>query len=129
MKQCEECGVKLTGKKTRFCSQECRNKVFHKELLERMNSGDSNDTHPTVIKRYLMSLVDRVCSICKIATWQNQPVPLIMDHINGNGYDNRLENLRLVCPNCDAQLPTFKARNKGKGRSERRKRYAEGKTY
>jgi len=40
-----------------------------------------------------------------------------------------LKNLRLVCGNCDMLLPTYKSKNKGNGRHNRRKRYAEGKSY
>lgn len=47
------------------------------------------------------------------------PIPLVLDHINGKSSDNNLENLRLVCGNCDMQLPTYKSKNKN---SERRKR-------
>ena len=39
-----------------------------------------------------------------------------MDHINGRASDNRRENLRLICPNCDSQLPTYKSRNKNSDR-------------
>jgi len=38
--------------------------------------------------------------------WQNKPLTLILDHINGNNKDHRLENLRWVCPNCNQQLET-----------------------
>ena len=44
-----------------------------------------------------------------------------MDHIDGNSENNRLDNLRLICSNCDMQLPTYKAKNKGKGRKDRYK--------
>lgn len=37
---------------------------------------------------------------------------LILDHINGNNKDNRLENLRIVCSNCDATLDTYKDKNR-----------------
>ena len=40
------------------------------------------------------------------------PLVLILDHINGNNRDDRLENLRWVCPNCNMQLPTTNGRNK-----------------
>ncbi|WP_207206678.1 HNH endonuclease [Nocardioides ganghwensis] len=53
----------------------------------------------------------------------------MLDHIDGDSSNNRRENLRLVCPNCDSQLETYKARNRGKGRAWRRQRYAEGKSY
>ena len=46
-----------------------------------------------------------------------KPVPLVCDHISGNSSDNEIENFRLVCCNCDAQLPTFKSKNRGNGRS------------
>ena len=53
----------------------------------------------------------------------------ILDHVDGDASNNRRENLRLVCPNCDSQLPTFKARNRGNGQAWRRQRYADGKSY
>jgi 5-methylcytosine-specific restriction endonuclease McrA len=46
--------------------------------------------------------------------WNGQPLSLILDHINGNHKDNGTENLRLLCPNCDSQLPTRGGRNKGR---------------
>lgn len=53
------------------------------------------------------------CYICgMLPIWNNKPLTLIMDHINGKHNDHRLENLRLVCPNCNSQLPTHAGRNK-----------------
>jgi len=56
------------------------------------------------------------CEICGLTEWQGQPAPLVMDHIDGHADNNLLTNLRLVCGNCDMQLPTYKAKNKGNGR-------------
>jgi len=47
------------------------------------------------------------CSICSINTWNNKNIVLQLDHINGIHNDNRLENLRLLCPNCHSQTDTF----------------------
>jgi hypothetical protein len=69
------------------------------------------------------------CAICGTSIWRDQPVPLVLDHIDGDAGNWRLSNLRYICPNCDAQLPTFKSRNRGNGRAARRRRYQEGKSY
>ena len=52
------------------------------------------------------------CSICgQEPIWNGQELSLILDHINGTNNDDRLENLRWVCPNCNMQLPTTGSRN------------------
>lgn len=62
-------------------------------------------------------LVDYKCDECgNVGSWNNKPLPLILDHINGINDDNRLENLRFVCSNCDSQLPTYKNRRGSKGK-------------
>lgn len=58
------------------------------------------------------SLIPYECACCGNGPeWQGKPMPLILDHINGINNDNRIENLRFVCSNCDSQLDTYKSRN------------------
>jgi 5-methylcytosine-specific restriction endonuclease McrA len=52
------------------------------------------------------------CAECGITTWRGKPLSLELDHINGDKHDNRLENLRLLCPNCHSQTVTYAGRNK-----------------
>jgi hypothetical protein len=53
------------------------------------------------------------CTACGLDTWLGSAIPLELDHINGDNRDHRIENLRLLCPNCHARTPTYRARNKG----------------
>jgi hypothetical protein len=60
------------------------------------------------------------CYICRLEPlWNGKPLVLVLDHINGNPTDYRLENLRLLCPNCNSQQVTFAGRNKGRRRLTR----------
>lgn len=52
------------------------------------------------------------CAICgNLGEWNNQPLTLQLDHINGIHTDHRLENLRFLCPNCHAQTDTYSGKN------------------
>lgn len=82
------------------------------------------------IRVHLLDDQDGRCAICgAVNVWNDHELQFVLDHIDGDASNNHRENLRLVCPNCDSQLPTFKARNRGKGRAWRKQRYADGKSY
>jgi 5-methylcytosine-specific restriction endonuclease McrA len=55
----------------------------------------------------------RRCEMCLRDHWNGKPIPIELDHLNGRRDDNRLQNLRILCPNCHAQTPTYRGRNIG----------------
>ena len=52
------------------------------------------------------------CERCGISKWNGEHLTLELEHINGNRRDNRIENLKLLCPNCHSQTETWRKRNK-----------------
>ncbi len=56
-------------------------------------------------------LKENRCERCGISEWQGRPLNMQLHHINGDGLDNRLENLELLCANCHSQTSTYGGRN------------------
>jgi len=70
----------------------------------------------SIKKRILeYGLKQNCCDICKQQPeWNNLPLVLQLDHINGDRKDNRLESIRLLCPNCHSQTKNFSGKSKGR---------------
>lgn len=54
------------------------------------------------------------CYDCGNTTWKNVPIPIELEHVNGNRFDCRIDNLTLLCPNCHALTKTYRGKNKGR---------------
>lgn len=81
--------------------------------LEEILVENSTYSRKNLKKRlYDENILERVCCLCgQGEDWNGMKISLILDHINGVHNDNRIENLRIVCPNCNAGLETFAGRN------------------
>ncbi len=74
---------------------------------------DSFYTSSMLRKRLIAEgIFEHRCVSCGLETWLDNKIPLEIDHINGDRRDNRLENLRLLCPNCHALTTTYRGKNK-----------------
>jgi 5-methylcytosine-specific restriction endonuclease McrA len=69
-------------------------------------------SHKLRLRLLKEEVFEHQCSSCKRTEWLDNPIPLELDHISGDNKDNRLENLRLLCPNCHALTPTYRGKNK-----------------
>lgn len=69
------------------------------------------------VKKYILEEQEHKCAKCgNPDEWNGKPLVFILDHIDGHANNNSRSNLRLVCPNCDSQLDTYKSKNKNSDR-------------
>ncbi len=87
--------------------------VLNKKPLDEVLVKDSSYSRYYLKKRlYEEGILKKECCLCgQDENWNGMKISLILDHINGIHNDNRIENLRIVCPNCNAGLDTFAGKN------------------
>ena len=125
---CIHCSTEITKRKaSTYCSNQCQRDKDWSDHKARM--GPDDIWTPRRLKRFLLEELGHQCQKCENTEWMGQPIPLELEHIDGNSENTTRNNCTLLCCNCHAQTPTFKNKNKGNGRASRRQRYAEGKSY
>lgn len=121
---CTNCGIVITKKNAyKYCSHRCQIDAQHYAWVIRWLQGFETGTrgHTGIsnhIRRFLIEKYGNKCSVCdwgEINLYTGS-IPVEIDHIDGNPYNNRPHNLRLLCPNCHSLTSTYKGANKGNGR-------------
>ena len=124
---CMDCGIEFShsyNSKGEYCKlcigRAASRKHYEKYLLD--NSIAFGYSNMGSFKKHFLEEQNHLCDICKMPdTWNEKPIVFILDHIDGCADNNNRDNLRLVCPNCDSQLDTYKSKNKNSDRAKYRK--------
>ena len=92
---------------------EIRKPRLGKDINEILTTGSTFNTTNLKYRLYKEGFKQPICEKCgQDEIWNGEKISLILDHINGNNTDNRLENLRILCPNCNATLSTHGGKNR-----------------
>ena len=94
-----------------------RRTAYLKPAAAYLYQGSTVSTHKLKLKLIRDGLKLEVCESCHLQTWLNQKIPLELHHLNGDRHDNRLENLKILCPNCHALTENHAGKAIGKRQS------------
>lgn len=127
MRNCLHCNTILGSTQKKYCSLICLQDQKRQVYIERWKAGLEDGKRGELqisnfIRKYLFDKFGGKCTICGWCEVNpcTGKVPLDVEHIDGNPYNNREDNLTLICPNCHSLTCSYKSLNKGKGRKNRK---------
>jgi hypothetical protein len=120
---CKNCGKQFHPRYSSqglYCSNKCQHEYQSREKYKGYLANPDKYTgrvNMSWVKKFILEEQEYKCSICGMQdNWNNKPLVFILDHIDGHANNNVRTNLRLICPNCDSQLDTYKSKNKNSDR-------------
>ena len=119
---CQNCSVEFEYRPSQSSGKYCSNKC--QQYKQRETKVQSGKADVKSISKYLIERDIYECVMCgNDGSWCGKPLPLQLDHIDGDRKNNDLDNLRWLCPNCHTQTDTWGSGNVSK---EGRKRQSAG---
>lgn len=121
---CDKESVFKHSKANKYCSVLCQITHQYMQYIAEWKAGKCSGAKGALqtsnhIRRYMLEKQNNSC-LCGVSSWNGSPITLELDHIDGDSCNHEESNLRLLCPNCHSQTPTYKAKNKGRGRKNRK---------
>lgn len=120
---CKRCGTEPARSSQRYCSNACQMLFAFEERYAEWLAGGQPWVHNEALRSALIKRDGRRCDSCKETQWLGQPIPLEVNHKDGNHKNCGRDNVHLLCPNCHALTPNYRALNRGNGRQKRRDEY------
>lgn len=80
-------------------------------LAEYLRSSTHIQSDKVRLKLLKEKYKEHKCECCQLTEWNGKPIPLELHHIDGNHYNNSLDNFQLLCPNCHAFTDSYRGRN------------------
>ncbi|QCW18564.1 HNH homing endonuclease [Salmonella phage SE_PL] len=101
--------IEYSGNKSRKGLQKTEN---YKNVEAYLFNGSSIQSHKLKLKLIRENIFEHKCHKCGLCEWEGVKIPLELDHIDGQHFNNELSNLRLLCPNCHALTDTYRSKNR-----------------
>ena len=103
-------GVYNPNQSGKGCTKRSGTKIPLNEILD--GNHPQYQTNKLRLRLLDEGVKENKCDECNLTEWNKKPITVELDHINGDSSDHRLNNLRMLCPNCHSQTPTFRGKNK-----------------
>ena len=129
-KKCLYCGNPVKERHSKFCSKQCEKEYKYNKLIEKWKNGeergcDVGGAPKEFLRKYIFEKNNFKCERCgfdKINEYTGLPI-LQIHHKDGDCFNNKEENLELLCPNCHHLTENFGSRNKNATRTDKRTKY------
>ena len=109
IRKAKKLGVYKPNQGAKGSSKPTKTKIPLADILEGLHPQyQSNKIRIRLIEE---GIKEAKCECCNNTEWLGKPISLEVDHINGDSKDHRLNNLKILCPNCHAQTETYRGKN------------------